>query len=183
LGEFTNGGDYFEGDLACEPKPKLSLACSYQVNDMAMRTQGQLGKDLYTAKTYQEFEADLLLKYKGWAISYEYMDRSSELTPISSNSLGSNRALLVGKGYNGQISYCTKSHWELAGRYSYLQPKKEVYSYYNAIEQYGCGVTRYFINHKLKAQFNVFYNKEKNLATHKTNIENMLGVLQFEIGI
>lgn len=183
FGDFTDGGDYFEGDLVHESKPKLSIAAGYHLNDLAMRTQGQLGKDLYAPKTYQEFVADALLKYKGWAASYEYMDRKSDLSPISTNSTGSKRALLLGKGYNAQLSYCTKSQWEIAGRYSFLQPNNEVYSYYSSIEQYGGGITKYFLKHKVKAQFNVFYNKEKNLLTQKTGIENILGVFQFEIGI
>jgi phosphate-selective porin OprO/OprP len=183
LGEFTDGGDYFEGDLIHEAKPKLSIAAGYQLNDLAMRTQGQLGKDLYAPKTYQEFVADALLKYKGWAASYEYLDRTSDVGPISTNSTGSKRALLLGKGYNAQLSYCTKSQWEIAGRYTFLQPNNLVYSYYNSIEQYGGGVTKYLVKHKVKAQFNIFYNKEKNLSTLKTGIENIFGVLQFEVGI
>jgi hypothetical protein len=111
------------------------------------------------------------------------MDRKTDLNPITTNSSNLKRALLVGNRYNTRLSYCTKSQWEIAGRYSYLQPNKKVHAYYNAIEQYGVIITKYFIKHKAKAQFNVFYNKEKNLSTQKIGVENLLGVFQFEIGI
>jgi phosphate-selective porin OprO/OprP len=62
LGDFTDGGDYFEGDVAREEKPKISLAGGYHLNDMAVRTQGQLGKDLYAARSYSTYFADFLLK-------------------------------------------------------------------------------------------------------------------------
>lgn len=61
FGDFTDGGDYFEGDLVHESKLKLSLVAGYHLNDLAVRAQGQLGRDLYAPKTYQEFLADGLL--------------------------------------------------------------------------------------------------------------------------
>ena len=40
LGTFTNEGDYFEGDLEREPKPKVSLAAGYSTNQHARRAGG-----------------------------------------------------------------------------------------------------------------------------------------------
>ncbi len=50
FGAFTNGGDYFEGDLAREKTPKLSIGLAYSHNENASRTAGQLGK--YALHTY-----------------------------------------------------------------------------------------------------------------------------------
>src|SRR5690606_39523031 len=38
LGRFTNGGDYFEGDLVREPKPKISVGLTLTSNQDAIRT-------------------------------------------------------------------------------------------------------------------------------------------------
>ena len=46
FGRFTNGGDYFEGDLAREPSPKVSIGLTYSSNQNAIRTGGQLGRYL-----------------------------------------------------------------------------------------------------------------------------------------
>ena len=43
FGSFANKGDYSEGDLEFEPKPKLSIGAAYCYNDRAVRTGGQLG--------------------------------------------------------------------------------------------------------------------------------------------
>ena len=183
FGDFTDGGDYFEGDLLHEQKPKLSLAGGYHFNDQAVRTQGQLGKDLYTPVSLNEILLDGLFKFKGWALSAEYMNRKSEVNPVTVNTANKKRAALIADGYNLQLSYCTKSQWELAGRYSKVTPDSKVQAYYNQLEQYGLGLTRYFIQHKVKAQFNVFYNNEKNLVTNKDVVKNMFAVFQIELGI
>ncbi|MBM3426664.1 MAG: porin, partial [Bacteroidetes bacterium] len=47
FGKFKNGGDYSEGDLDLEPRPKLSLGASYNFNESGSRARGQLGPDLY----------------------------------------------------------------------------------------------------------------------------------------
>lgn len=75
LGEFTNRGDYFEGDVEREKTPKLSIAGTYHYNDRAIRTQGQLGKALYSARSFVGTNVDLMFKYQGLAITTEYISR------------------------------------------------------------------------------------------------------------
>ncbi len=183
LGDFTDGGDYFEGDVAREEKLKISLAGGYHFNDMAVRTQGQLGKDLYAPKSYHVYLADFLFKYKGFALSAEYIRRDTEGSPITKNSAGSSRFIITGDGINTQLSYCFKSHWELAARHSLVTPHKDIYKSQNQINQYGLGVTNYIMKHKVKAQFNIFYNHERNLATSHDAVKNLFGVFQVELGI
>lgn len=183
FGDFTEGGDYFEGDVAREEKLKMSIGGAYHFNDLAVRTQGQLGKDLYSPKSYNTYLADLLIKYKGFALSAEYIRRDTEGTPVTVNSSNSKRVLITGDGINTQISYCFKSRWEIAARHSLVTPHTDIYSYQNQIEQYGLGVTKYVMKHKVKTQFNVFYNNERNLYTQKDVHNNLFAVLQIELGI
>ncbi len=183
FGEFTDAGDYFEGDVLREKKLKLSIAGGYHYNDLAVRNQGQLGKDLYNPKSYYVFFADLLLKYKGIAWSSEYMNRNSIENPLTYNSKGTMRYLIVGDGFNTQLSYCSKSNWEIAARYSLVKPFNVIQKYQHQIDQMGIGVTKYLMKHKVKGQFNVFYNHEKDLSLGVDKLKNFFAVFQFELGI
>ncbi|HEX8515427.1 MAG TPA: porin [Bacteroidia bacterium] len=182
LGDFTDGGDYFEGDVAREEKLKLSFAAGYHFNDLAVRTQGQLGKDLYEPRSYHVYLADFLMKYKGIALSAEYIRRISDKSPVTTNPTGAKRNLITGDGINTQLSYCFASRWELAARHSLVTPQKDNYSTLNQVNQYGLGITNYIMKHKVKAQFNVFYTENRNLATQK-NLNNYFAVFQVELGI
>ncbi|MCU0438477.1 MAG: OprO/OprP family phosphate-selective porin [Raineya sp.] len=183
LGEFTDTGDYFEGDVAREERPKISIAGGYHFNDMAVRTQGQLGRDLFSAKSYHTYLVDFLLKYKGFALSSEYIRRDTEGSPITTSSDGATRNVITGDGINTQISYCFESRWEIAARHSLITPHKDIAKSFNQINQFGLGTTKYLRRHKVKAQFNIFYNHERNLTTFRDTQKNFFGVFQMEVGI
>lgn len=184
LGDFTDGGDYFEGDVSREEKPKLSLAGGYHFNDLAVRSQGQLGKDLYAGRSYSVYLADVLFKYRGFAVSSEYIRRVASTSPVTQNaSTGAFRYLVEGDGVNNQISYCMKSMWEVAGRYALVTPSKRTLSLSNQNVQYGVGVSKYLMKHKVKAQFNVFYNHDRNLGKTHDVAKNYFAVFQVEMGI
>ena len=181
LGEFTDGGDYFEGDLAREEKPKISFAGGYHFNDLAIRTQGELGRDLYAPKSFHVYFADFLFKYKGWAFSSEYIRRDCD-NPITKSG-SSTRFVVDGDGINTQLSYCFKSRWELAARHTLVTPHKDLYKQMNQNEQFGLGVSKYLMKHKVKTQFNVFYNRDRNLHTFTESNRYFFGVFQVELGI
>lgn len=182
LGAFTSGGDYYEGDLAREQKPKISIAGGYMLNDMAVRTAGQLGKDLYAAKSFNLYMLDFLFKYKGFALSSEYIRRDAN-NPFVIGSDGKTRVLQTGDGINNQVSYCFKSMWEVALRQALISPHHDVLKNYNQAEQYIIGVSKYLNKHKVKAQFNLMYNKERNLATQLESNKYFSAVFQIELGI
>lgn len=183
MGDFTEAGDYFEGDVVREERPKLSIAGGQHFNDMAVRTQGQLGKDLYAPLSFQTFIADLLFKYKGVALSSEYMNRSAFKNPITKNNLGATRTLITGEGINTQLSYCFPSRCEVAARHSLITPFKQVRALQNQVNEYGIGLTHYLMRHKFKTQFNLFYHSERNLLTAKPTHTQFFAVFQIELGI
>ena len=182
LGVFSDGGDYFEGDLSREARPKISLAGGYHYNDMSLRTQGQLGRDLYNPISFETYFADAVIKFKGVSASFEYMKRNSANNPITTNVAGNERYLVVANGINYQLSYCTKKMWEFAGRYSVVKPDNRIQKQMNQMEQSGLGVSKYLNKHKVKCQFNLFYNKDHNMVSHKLT-ENFFSVFQVELGI
>lgn len=182
MGAFKNGGDYFEGDVECEEKPKLNIAVGYMLNDMAVRTGGQLGKDLYGQKSFNVYMADMVFKYNGLCILSEYIRRDAN-NPYVVGADKVTRLITTGDGINNQLSYCTKNMWEIAVRYSLLSPHHDVLKSFNQAEQYAVGITKYINKHKVKAQFNLLYNTERNLAKRQDLNKSFGAVFQMEIGI
>lgn len=183
LGTFTDGGDYFEGDLAREPKPKVSIAGAYHFNDLSVRTGGQLGKDLLTTRSFNVYMADFVFKYKGIAFCSEYIRRDTDGSPTLTGTDGKSRTIVTGDGINTQLSYCFKNMFEVAVRHSLISPHNDLLSKVRENEQYGLGVSKYLNKHKLKVQANIFYNRERDLSKQEEHNKYFFGVLQVELGI
>jgi phosphate-selective porin OprO and OprP len=181
FGKFTNGGDYFEGDLEREPTPKLSLAGGMSHNAKARRAGGQIGRDLYEESDMQTYIFDGLLKYRGMALYAEYMEREAD-RPITYNAAGDQRYILTGRGQNYQLSYLFKNNMELAGRYSRVTPRQEVSSMENTEEAYMAGVTKYLRGHRLKLQGNVAYHS-LNAFSPVNSDPHWSAAFQIELGI
>jgi hypothetical protein len=182
LGEFINEGDYSEGDLEREPKPKLSLAGGYSYNHKAVRTSGQLGKELYDARTFGTLITDFLFKYKGWAYSAEYMKRFID-NPFTMNEDGNIRYVYSGQGTNHQLSYLFKRNYEIAGRYSLLLPDKIMAGTEVRTEMLEVGATKYFNKHRVKLQLSVLYNIKNGNYSFENPANNWGTMLQVELGI
>lgn len=182
LGKFTNGGDYFEGDLAREPKPKVSFGITSSNNQNAIRTGGQLGKFLYASRDIQTNMADFLLKYNGWSFAAEYLRRTAT-DPITTNEDGDQRFVYVGHGQNFQGSYLFKNNFEIAGRYSQVRPDNDIQTLEEKTEQYTIGVTKYVRGHRLKLQSDLTYEENTWLAGSNANHNNWQLRFQIEAGI
>lgn len=191
FGKFKGENDYQEGDLDREEKIKVSLAATLSVNDQALRTHGQLGNDLYTARTMKAFEFDLLVKYNGWAWYSEFMNRTSN-NPITANPANTSQiiALYAGEGKMSQLSYLFKNNFEIAGRYATAKPSSKLYNNPDApllnekqVENYEIGVSRYYYGHRVKVQGGVVYSKLTDLRTNKFVSASWSTVVQIELGI
>ena len=182
LGSFSNKGDYSEGDLEFEPKPKLSVAGGYCYNDRATRTGGQLGSELYTFTDMTTFIADLLYKQQGWALSAEYFDRQSE-EPITTNEDGDVRFITTGAGVNVQLSKILRSKYEFAGRYTLVGPTGDVAELRDRTEEALLGATKYLNGHRIKLQLYAGYRwtDEQMMLDHPGNSWTTL--FQVEFGI
>lgn len=181
FGKFTNGGDYFEGDLEREQTVKLSLAGGMNHNENARRTGGQIGRDLYEARDMQTYIFDGLLKYRGMALYAEYMARDAD-NPFTQNSTGDTRYILTGHGQNYQLSYLFRNNVEVAGRYSRITPDREIRNVENTEEAYIAGLTKYLRRHRLKLQTNVAYHS-LNAFSPVNNDYHWTGAFQIELGI
>lgn len=170
LGEFTNKGDYFEGDLEREQSPKLSIAATYHYNDRGIRTQGQLGKLLYSARSFVGTNVDLLFKYRGWALASEFISRRMDKgqSAITRRSATDSVYVLVGQGLNTELSYTFKNMWELAGRYAYTNPDKALYKVGrdgNKNEEYAFALIKYLKKHRVKVVNEFSYYRRSDMVT------------------
>ncbi len=165
FGAFTGGGDYFEGDLRREPKPKLSVAFGMQHNDRAVRTGGQLGRPLLAPRSMNTYIADALYKHRGFAISAEVARRTAP-DPITSDGT-TTRFVLTGDGVTAQTSYLLKNNLEPALRFSIVTPNGEIAGLTGADRQrqVGLGFTRYLKGHKVKVQGELLHDDFRNQAT------------------
>jgi phosphate-selective porin OprO and OprP len=182
LGLFKNNGDYFEGDLAREETPKVSLGLSASSNYNALRTGGQLGKFLFEARDIETLMADFLFKYNGWAFSTELLKRTSE-NPITTNDLGEQRYVYVGHGENYQGSYLFMNDFEVIGRYSRVTPRTEIQLLEDQVRQYSAGLTKYIRGHRVKLQSELTYESRKLLPETVEDRGSWLIRFQIEAGI
>ncbi|MBK7945312.1 MAG: porin [Flavobacteriales bacterium] len=182
LGAFKNSGDFSEGDLEMEPRPRLSIAAGYGYNDMARRTGGQLGSELYAPTDIGTFIADMVFKWQGWALSAEAFQRDSD-DPITTNSTGAVRYVTTGQGLNTQLSKHFPSHWEIASRYTMVRPTGDVALLRPQTEEGLLGIGRYFNGHRIKAQWYAGYRWNQGLMELDQPGNAWTTLFQVEFGI
>lgn len=182
FGPFTNGGDYFEGDLAREQKPKVSVGVTGSKNENTTRTGGQTGRFLYAPRDMSTLMADLLIKYRGWALACEWLERNSP-DPITTSAEGDVRYIYTGFGQNYQASYLFRNNYEIVGRYSQVTPFEKIQTLDDQTTQYTLGANKYIRGHRVKLQTDVTLEKGKWLEGATLNADSWIVRFQIEVGI
>lgn len=183
MGKFTDGGDYFEGDIAREPKPKLNFGGVVHFNHQAQRTGGQLGTYLYAPRDLFSAMADLVFKYKGFALSSEYLYRSTTNPKTYNADSSSMRYVYTGMGVNTQASYCFKQMFELAARHTLLIPGKDIQDKEKMKSEYAICLSKYFMKHRLKLQTDFTYQRQYDMIKKANHHNNFGWRFQIELGI
>ncbi len=183
FGKFAGGGDYFESDLIREPKPKLSIASTYSINENATRTRGQLGPQLLEKRTFSMLQTDALLKYNGFAFYAEFSQRMCD-DPFTGLKNGAQVYVFAGQGLLLQGSYLFENNLEIAARMAEVTPDKSIQEYKGAeLQRHLTGCLTYYIhNHRAKAQLELTHNTLENLVTDISK-SNWIGRFNFELGI
>lgn len=157
FGSFKSKGDYIGSAVKWEPKPKLAIAAAYDVNKNAGRERGQKGSFITDAngvpfgKDLKSIFADLMFKYQAYSVMIEYAHRFTN--DDNPNIFGPEDEILgtyyTGDGINVALGYMTKSNWELALRWTDINPDDAVA---NDEVQYTIGLSKFIVGHKLKVQ-------------------------------
>ncbi len=184
LGEFTNGGDYYEGDLEYEETPKLSIGGGYSFNDRTTRVHGQTGTYLGAPLTLKTSFYDAIFKYRGWAYQVEYMKRAVD-DPVTIDREGEMIYSFKGQGVNQQLSYLINKDagYELAGRYTWIKPHDDIQAFEAQTEVVELGLTKYFRAHRLKMQINANYQARDGIYRTAHDGNHWGGTFQIELGI
>ncbi len=179
FGNFSKKGDYTGSDTRREQKPKLAVGVTYDMHDRAVRKNGNTKSFMTNDVGYFETDintlfADLMFKYNGFSIMSEYADKKADdIFAINSDSSLTGDNVTAGTGFVVQAGYMFKNYVEFAGRYTTIDPSKELMK--EVINQYTLGVSKYIVGHKLKVQGDVSYTTEKG------NDDNLMYRLQFDL--
>jgi len=158
LGAFSGTGDQYLSDLVREDRPRLAIGAAYDYNDNATRDRGQWGTYFtseFTQRDLVTIVGDLLFKYNGLSISGEYINRSTDLVVVYTDSLSTLRegAFQTGTGIAGQIGYLLRNDIEIAGRYSQIRPDNATLQ--RDVSQATLGASKYFASNHFRLQTDV----------------------------
>lgn len=160
FGAFKNKGDYLEADIYREESLKLSIGATYDFNDNAVRTRSNQGDwveddfDVLHSRDINTYIVDMIAKYRGWSFTGEWMNRVINNPLVYDENGDFVNAFYAGSGISGQIGYVFKNNWEVAGRYSVVDPAPGVTSS-GAYDQYTLGVSKYVYGHSVKVQADI----------------------------
>lgn len=191
FGEFTNEGDYSEGDIEREETPKLSLGGGYSYNDRTTREGGQLGRYVKNPFTLKTSFADAIFKYQGFAYQVEYMRRDVD-NPFNIVDDQFNQVdgpeeeetyAQKGWGVNQQASYLLNKGYEVATRYTHIKPHQQLRNYEDQLDVIELGLTKYMKAHRLKFQLNANYTVPNGDFSNNSSKNAWGGMFQIELGI
>lgn len=167
---FGNFKSYVSSDLKRNSDPKLMFGIVYDYNSKAQRSRGQKGDYLSDSRDLQTLFIDAHYKHKGWSMMSEYANRTvTSGSPFLSTiydedgiTFLSNEVFVTGQSLNAQLGYLFKSNWEIAGRYTTVNPEAETLM--GNINQYTLGFSKYIVGHNLKIQGDISF--QTNDAEH-----------------
>jgi hypothetical protein len=181
FGNFTNYGDYFEGDLEREQTVKVSLAGGLSFNENARRSGAQIGRDLFEMRDITTYIFDGLLKYKGYSLYLEYMQRESN-NPFTIAPGGEVRHVITGNGKLVQTSYLFTNDFEIAARYANIRPGELITEVEANEDVFTAGITKYIRRHRFKIQGNISFHNLNGFSPDQ-NSAYWNGAFQVELGI
>ena len=189
FGDFTGKGDYFSSDLKREATPKLSIGVTYDVNQNAARTGGNLGSYIEDANdqvidsalcNLNTILADAMLKYKGFSLLTEYANKTLDGERIVVEELDASGNVIsssilnnyyTGTGLTVQGGYLLNNNLEPAIRYTTIAPEEA--SGRDLQEMITFGLSRYVVGHSLKIQTDFSIINETDQVTEESSKEYM----------
>lgn len=176
MGKFTGKGDYSGSDLKREKKPKLSLAVTYDWHDNATRQRANQGSFLSSTRTLSTVFADMMFKYNGFSFMAEYANKRSvgKSSVVSYDAAGNvDEYFYTGSGIVAQAGYLFNNNWEIAGRYTQIDPS--AVNMVDQIKMYTLGFSKYIVGHALKMQTDI------SLTQVGANDPELMHRIQFEL--
>ena len=197
FGFFKENNEFIGHDTYKEKSHKLMFGFSSSLNQGASHEigEGHYFQDLPPNGTFMFFDTignrklpnylknyvDILYKYKGFNILFEYVNTAAyNLQGTSLNSTGSllleptqiSQYLVLGNAFNIQGGYLFKSDWSIDMKFgrSYYE-FEQTYSILQNYDSMGAGITKYFSNRAVKTQLMASYVNFPSLEN-----QNILGL-------
>jgi hypothetical protein len=197
FGFFKENNEFIGHDTYKEKSHKLMFGFSSSLNQGASHEigEGHYFQDLPPNGTFMFFDTignrklpnylknyvDILYKYKGFNILFEYVNTAAyNLQGTSLNSTGSllleptqiSQYLVLGNAFNIQGGYLFKSDWSIDLKFgrSYYE-FEQTYSILQNYDSMGAGITKYFSNRAVKTQLMTSYVNFPSLEN-----QNILGL-------
>ena len=197
FGFFKENNEFIGHDTYKEKSHKLMIGFSSSLNQGASHEigEGHYFQDLPPNGTFMFFDTignrklpnylknyvDILYKYKGFNILFEYVNTAAyNLQGTSLNSTGSllleptqiSQYLVLGNAFNIQGGYLFKSDWSIDMKFgrSYYE-FEQTYSILQNYDSMGAGITKYFSNRAVKTQLMASYVNFPSLEN-----QNILGL-------
>ncbi|NNC95967.1 MAG: FmdC precursor [Chitinophagales bacterium] len=152
FGKFTNKGDYFGSDLEREEDAKLSVGATFNYNDGATRSRGQLGgfvTDNFGNLVYNDLSAvylDAIFKKDGFSFLTEFASKSGDEAIAGFGT---------GTGFVAQAGLLLDNNIEPALRFTTINP--DDVSSLSKRNEYTLGLSKYIVGHNLKIQTDLGY--------------------------
>jgi hypothetical protein len=176
LGKFKNSGDYSEGALEEEDKPKVSIALGGHFNQWAIRQAGTHGIEMQSATDFQALFADIAFKYKGWSLMSEAIYKTGNLPATGILPI-------LGHGILVQAGKMLGKKTELVLRWAQFVPNPAVELSYPQRSQSGLGFNWYIKGHRIKSQLFFGYEQIGTRWDLNHTGNQWLGQFQVEFGI
>ena len=141
-----------------------------------------MGRELYAERNIGTLMTDLCFKFKGWAYNAEYLRRVVD-NPYTMNDQGDVRYAYTGQGTNHQVSYVFPKMYEVAFRYSWLDPFDAIEMNEDTREILEIGATKYLRKHRVKVQLSMFYDISNHNYSLQNDNNSWGGLFQIELGI
>ena len=144
------------------------------INVNAVRERGQNGSFIYdmngelVGKTLKTAFVDMMFKYKGFSVMAEFANRQTADGDFNvyDDSLNVIGTMYTGQALNVQAGYVFKNNYEIALRMTSVRPDMGVSANEN---EYGIGVSKYFVGHKLKVQTDINYRQRYTYGSTALN--------------
>jgi hypothetical protein len=185
FGEFNAEGEYAEGDLLREARPKLALAVAYSANHRARRAHAQQGPGFPSSleRSIGTFFADAVFKYHGWSIMAELERRLAHGSPVvSDTAMRTMEVVNEGLGLTGQVGCMIGKRSQVAARWSMVRAEDAVQAAYGDQDEAWAGYSHYLNGHRIKVQGGAYYTWRDGIADvdHTGNTYGLL--FQIELG-
>ena len=204
MGFFKTNNELVGHDVSKENNLKLLIggASSLNIGSSHKIGEGHYNENYLDNATFMFFDSigdrklpnylknyvDILIKYKGFNILFEYVNTAAYNLHGSYLNSGSSvlleptqisQYLVLGNAYNVQGGYLFKNDWSIDAKYGQsFYEFEETYSLLQNYDSMGAGITKYFSNRAVKTQLMANYlNFPNNTQLNRLNFECLLQVI------